>query len=315
MHKSLRYQVLCGYMNKPKVYLSGGLILIGIVLLFFSGRDADQTASVINELVPEKFITHGHGLAVDVRDASSLYIATHHGLLVLKNEKDLYRIGASHDDYMGFTPHPNDSNVFYSSGHPQRGGNLGFQKSEDGGFTWKKLADGIDGPVDFHAMAVSPINPNLLYGWYQGNLQRSQDEGKTWEIVNRDLLIIQLTADSQDENVVYIATPDGRGVQVSRDKGVTWQSLSPELEGGQVAVISVNPGNSQEMFVFAEKIGGLGKTIDGGKTWNKVNEEFESETVLYISYDKSQPKNVYLLTHKNAIYKSTDGGGIWVKVY
>lgn len=298
-----------------KLLIIGTVIFVILVGIYFKGDNDSNDNSFSKSLTPEKKITHGHGLAVDVANANNLYIATHHGLLVLKNEKDLYRIGASYDDYMGFTPHPNDPKILYSSGHPQRGGNLGFQKSEDGGFTWKGVANGVNGPVDFHAMAISAVNPNLFYGWYRGNLQRSQDTGKTWNIVSRDLLIIQLTADPKDENIVYAATPDEKGVWVSLDKGITWQSLSKELEGGQVAVISVNPSNNQEMLVFAEKIGGLGKSTDGGKTWKKINEEFQGETVLYISYDKNQPKNVYLLTHENVIYKSVDGGETWVKIY
>lgn len=298
-----------------KLLIIGTVILVVLIGIYFRGYNDSSDSSVSKNLVPEKKITHGHGLAVDVANASNLYIATHHGLLVLKNEKDLYRIGASYDDYMGFTPHPNDPKILYSSGHPQRGGNLGFQKSENGGFAWQKIANGVDGPVDFHAMAISPVNPNLFYGWYRGNLQRSHDAGKTWNIISRDLLIIQLTADPKDENIVYAATPDEKGVRVSLDEGETWQSLSKELEGGQVAVISVNPSNNQEMLVFAEKIGGLGKSTDGGKTWKKINEEFQGETVLYISYDKNQPKNVYLLTHENVIYKSMNSGETWVKIY
>lgn len=292
----------------------GALVLFSIVA-FNSGSEKTNLAQGEKRLTSENKITHGHGLAVDIKDPNMLYIATHHGLLVLKNENELYRIGESHDDYMGFTPHPNDPGVFYSSGHPQRGGNLGFQKSEDGGFNWQKISNGINGPVDFHAMSVSSVNPNLFYGWYRGDLQKSEDEGKTWKIVNRDILIVQLIADPKDENVIYAASPDGRGVQVSRDKGITFMSLSKDLEGGQVSVVSLNPINNQEMLVFAEKLGGLGKSIDAGKTWNKVKEEFGGETVLYIAYDKNQPKNVYLLTHENAIYKSVDGGENWVKVY
>ncbi|MBI2030127.1 exo-alpha-sialidase, partial [Candidatus Kaiserbacteria bacterium] len=54
---------------------------------------------------------------------------------MLENEKDLYRVGKSRDDYMGFSPHPTEADVFFTSGHPSRGGNLGFQKSDDGGAT------------------------------------------------------------------------------------------------------------------------------------------------------------------------------------
>jgi hypothetical protein len=132
-------------MNQKK-YLAV-LLLVAVVGLglFVWSRSTDTSESLIqNQLVPESVISHGHGLAVDPNDSSKVYIATHHGLLVLQNDKDLYRVGASMDDYMGFSVHPTESNVFFSSGHPSLGGNIGFMKSLDGGFTWKKISNGVD---------------------------------------------------------------------------------------------------------------------------------------------------------------------------
>jgi photosystem II stability/assembly factor-like uncharacterized protein len=215
---------------------------------------------------------------------------------------------------MGFSVHPTDSSVFFSSGHPSFGGNIGFQKSEDGGVTWKKTSNGVDGPVDFHAMTVSPVNPNLIYGWYQGNLQRSTDQGKNWEIVNRDILAVHLTADTEDENIVYAATPKGQGVMVSRDRGVTWISLSRELEGGAVSVIAIHPQDAKILLTFSEKLGGLGKSIDAGKTWKKMNEGFSGETILHMAFNRSNPRVVYALTHENKLYKSIDTGDSWNKI-
>ncbi len=290
------------------VVVGGGIILLS------RGGDNTPNNSSSNNLYPEQSITHGHGLAVDVADPNKLYIATHHGLLVLMNEKDLYRIGRSKDDYMGFSPHPTEANVFFSSGHPSTGGNIGFQKSEDGGVTWKKISNGTNGPVDFHAMAVSPVNPNLVYGWFQGNLQRSTDQGKTWEIVNRDLLPVYLAADTKDENIVYAATPRGQGVMMSRDKGATWTSLSPALEGGAISVIAIHPQDSKILLTFSEKLGGLGKSTDGGTTWKKVAEGFNGETILHIAFSRSTPNIVYALTHENKLYKSMDAGDTWTQI-
>src|SRR3989344_4881455 len=284
---------------------------LGTYALTRNGGSGDTAQ---NQLYPEQAISHGHGLSVDVKDSSKVYIATHYGLLVLQNEKDLYRIGKSRDDYMGFSPHPTDSNIFFSSGHPSRGGNIGFQRSDDGGFTWKKVANGVNGPVDFHAMAVSPVNPNLVFGWYQGNVQRSTDQGKTWEIVNREVLAVYLAADSGDENVVYAAMPRGEGVLVSRDKGVNWSSLSKDLEGGMVSVIAVHPNSAKILLTFSEKLGGLGKSSDGGQTWKKVNSTFNGETILHIAFDSNKPEIVYGLTEKNSLYKSVDTGETWNKI-
>lgn len=282
------------------------------ISVWTSKQNKNSATSSLSDLYPETFISHGHGLAVDVKDSNKLYIATHYGLLALMNENDLYRIGKSKDDFMGFSPHPTDPNIFFTSGHPSSGGNLGFQKSEDGGVTWKKVSNGVNGPVDFHAMTVSPINPNLIYGWYQGNLQRSEDRGKTWEIINRDLQARYLAADSQDENTAYAATP--RGVMVSKDTGITWASLSPELEEGAASIIVVHPKDAKIFLVFSEALGGFGKSADGGKTWKKVNELFGGEAVYHLAFDKNQSEIVYALTDKNSLYKSVDNGTMWNKI-
>ncbi len=162
------------------------LLFIGIGFILFntSLKKSNTQENANQNLIPADAITHGHGLSVDVNDPNKLYIATHHGLMVLINDKELYSLSNKKDDYMGFSPHPNDSKILYSSGHPESGGNLGFQKSQDGGFTWEKVSDGLEGPVDFHAMTVSPVNPNLIFGWYHGNLQRSINQGKTWKSFN-----------------------------------------------------------------------------------------------------------------------------------
>ncbi|MEK7291974.1 MAG: hypothetical protein AAB088_00875 [Actinomycetota bacterium] len=290
------------------------VVIASVTFLLTRPGGSDDNNSSSNELIPESTFSHSHGLAVDVQDASKLYIATHEGLLVLLNDANLYRVGKSNDDYMGFSPHPTDANILYSSGHPSLGGNIGFQKSDDGGFTWNKVSDGIDGPVDFHVMAISPVNPNLIYGWYQGSLQRSTDQGESWEIVNSDLMPIYLVADSQEENVVYVATTEGQGVLVSRDKGVTWAPLSPELEGGAVSVIAVRPGDSKTQLAFSQTLDGLGKSTDSGKTWKKVNEEFNGEVLLQIAFSSLEPNIVYALSRENKLYKSTDAADTWIQI-
>lgn len=297
-------------MTKPSTnYLVWGLIIAALIAGFiWLRKGSSSSATALN---PEKTISHGHGLAVDVANSSKLYIATHHGVLMLQNDKDLFRIGQSQDDYMGFSPHPSDPKVLFSSGHPRPGGNIGVQRSDDGGFTWQRISKGVNGPVDFHAMAVSAANPNLMYGWYQGALQRSQDGGRNWEIVTRMLQIIQLVADPKDENTVYATTP--QGLLVSKNKGTDWTSAPEALPGGAVIALAINPQDSARMFSFSPQLG-LAKSADGGKTWEKINETFGGETVLFIAINKQQPDTVYTLTESNALYKSTDGGNSWRKI-
>lgn len=301
-------------MNKK--YLIGVLIIIAVIIGVFvlssSEKETDNQQTSSQVPTPVASITHAHGLAVDVTDKSKVYIATHHGLLVLQNDKDLYQIGNKKDDYMGFSPHPSDPKVFFTSGHPSFGGNLGFQKSEDGGLTWKKVSNGVEGPVDFHAMSVSPANPNLIYGWFRGKIQRSNDGGKNWDVFTTDFVIVSLVADPKEENVVYATTPQGQGIMVSKNKGQDWQPLSEELKGGIVSSLAIHPQDSQIMLSFSEKLK-LAKSSDGGKTWQKVEESFNGEEILFMVFTKQEPTIVYALTHTNSLYKSTDGGNAWSK--
>lgn len=303
--------------TETKIFLFGGLLtlvlIIGaIFLLQPKNESGSQTSSSSKELIPVDAVTHGHGLTVDSADPNKLYIATHYGLLVLVNEKDLYQVGEKKDDYMGFSPHPSNPKVFFTSGHPSFGGNLGFQRSDDGGFTWTKISNGVNGPVDFHAMTVSPVNPHIIYGWYMGSLQRSMDEGKSWEKVATNLSeVISLLADPKDESTVYAATT--QGILVSKDKGKEWVNLSDDLTGSAVTVLAIDPQNPQQMLSYSQKLG-LAKTSDSGKTWESIKENFGEDLVFHMSIDKQNPENIYALTKSNSIYKSIDSGTTWNKI-
>ncbi len=280
------------------------IVLVGGGVWLASTKGTNSTAS--KELIPVAAITHGHGLAVDPNDSQNLYIATHHGLLILKNEKDLFQVGKSRDDYMGFSPHPTDSNIFFSSGHPSTGGNIGFQKSEDGGFTWKKVSNGLGGPVDFHAMAVSPVDPNVAYGWFKGDIQKTTNGGTSWQRYPIDVSVVHLVADTKDVNTLYSSGP--QGFYKSTDGGETWA----QIFSGFVATSAVNP-KDQSILSVSEKYG-LAQSVDGGATWKSLPERFSGETPLFISFYREDPNIVYLLTQKNSVYKSADGGLSWQRL-
>lgn len=280
--------------------------------LFFFGSDSKSTEnSSVNALTPVSSFSHSHGIAVDTADAKKVYIATHEGLFLLSEDKDLFQIGKTRDDLMGFSPHPTEPDTFFSSGHPARGGNIGFQKTTDGGVTWEKISDGLGGPVDFHAMTVSQINPSIVYGVYGDKLQRSSDGGRSWEYAKSVITPISLSSDPKNENTLYASTPDG--VKISKDKGDSWQNISAQLEKGGVTVFAMDPLSSYAL-AFSQNLGGMGKSTDGGVTWQRIQEIFGGEAVLYLAFSKTQAGDVYALTNKNSIYKSIDSGDSWTKV-
>ncbi len=294
-----------------KNYIIGGAVILIIASALFFTRSSPiaETGSTLTSAIS---FSHSHSIAVDIADAKKVYIATHEGLYLLQNDKDLFQVGKSRDDLMGFSPHPTISNIFFSSGHPARGGNIGFQKTTDGGVSWEKISTGLGGTVDFHSMTVSQVNPDLVYGFFGNKLQRSTDGGRSWEYAKGTIAPISLSSDIVKENVLYASTRSG--VQVSEDKGDTWKSISPQLEGGAVSVFAVDPQTPAHTLAFSEKLGGMGKSVDGGVMWQKLPETFGGEAVLYLSFSKSEMSTVYVLTSANSIYKSTNSGDSWTKV-
>ncbi|MDP3976228.1 MAG: hypothetical protein Q8P95_04925 [bacterium] len=279
-------------------------LIIGILITGCQSTDDSKNPDV--SLTPVSSFSHAHGLAVDPFDENKLYIATHEGLFVLIDGKNLYRVGKKQDDYMGFSAHPSVMNTFYTSGHPRTGGNIGIQRSQDGGVTWQKLSDGISGPVDFHSMTISPADPNLLYGWY-GALQRSQDGGKNWELVPSDLKqVISLTAHPKEKDTIFATT--AKGIQVSKDQGKTWGTLSEQLGSAAVIALAVSPSDSNHMLSSSDPLG-FQKSIDGGKSWQKI--EQDAGVILFIAYNPKNPNRVYALNTEGVIYSSTDAGEHW----
>lgn len=299
IHKKLFYGII-------------SIAVVGVIILL--QPQSDQTVGQTNTQTTGDTksslsdIEHVHGLAVDVADPKRLYIATHQGLFVLVNDIDFSRLSKNTDDYMGFSPHPANPQVFFSSGHPSFGGNLGVQKSTDGGSTWEKISSGMNGPVDFHAMMVSRVNPDLLYGWFMGALQRSEDGGKNWQVVKSNLQdVLNLSADAHDENTLYAGTL--LGLMRSTNKGESWELLSPQLQETAITAFAVHPENAEQMLSYSAELG-LAKSSDGGQTWEKGSLNVDA-LIVHLVYSKTHPEIVYAMTQDNTLYKSSDGGEVW----
>lgn len=287
--------------------------IVGLFAYAIANNDGSKkTGSDDAYLTPVSQLRDAHGLAVDSADPKKLWIASHTGLHLLKDDTELYLVGSGRDDYMGFSTHPTDPDTFFTSGHPSRGGNLGFQKSTDAGKTWQKVSNGLNGPVDFHSMTVDRIDPKIVYGVYQGQMQKSLDGGKSWEyIAEVPEGVIQLVAGAS-MNTVYAATQEG--LRTSRDQGKTWVIVNNDMKRGAVVSVAAHPKNDKELIAYSQRLG-LVKSQDGGTTWTKLDTPLSAdELVLYLAYDPSNPLGIYMLTRSLSIYKTTDGGMEWSKV-
>ena len=246
--------------------------------------------------------THIHGLAVDRQDPSKLLIATHHGLFRAGPDGKAERISEI-QDFMGFRPHPADPKTLYASGHPRQGGNLGFIASTDQGQTWTQVSPGVNGPVDFHQMTVSPADPKTVYGAY-GGLQVSRDAGRTWNLVApTPQKLIALAASSKSADTLYSASETG--LFVSKDAGKTWKPL---LQGAPVSLVEVTPDGTLYAFVIGR---GLVRSAEDPVNFTDLGADFGGGFLLHLAVDPTDPNRLFAATGKGRLLVSTDQGRSW----
>lgn len=258
--------------------------------------------------------THVHGLAVDKGVSNRLYIAIHHGLFVLANDQDLSLVGSSRDDFMGFSPHPTNPNVLFSSGHPSRGGNLGILQSTNGGKTWTKIHNGNpQGPADFHAMMVHPANPDHIYGWYKLRVHRSLDGGEMWEVLPKQPPeILSFAGDPRDENIVY-AGSIGTLLR-SMDRGETFTNIAPELTSDTIFDLEVEPSGALILATRDHGFMRASRNPDGGFAFDALGSLPNSDIPYYLALDPKNSQTMYAFSKGHALYKSLDGAKTWQKV-
>lgn len=245
-------------------------------------------------------ITHIHGLAVDRGDPSFLLIATHHGLYRAGPDGDSERISEV-QDFMGFSSHPSDPALF-GSGHPAGGGNLGFLTSRDGGRTWSQISPGLDGPVDFHQLTISPADPRRIYGAY-GGLQMSDDGGNTWtKSGSLPDKTIDLTASARNPDILYAATETG--LFVSIDAGGFWEPL---IEDRPVTLVEATT-HGIYAFVYGE---GLKRASEGTFNWRSLGTDWGNDYLLHLAGDPSSADRLYAATGDGVVLESVDGGKSW----
>lgn len=278
---------------------SARLIAAFVLAAASLGSAAGAEAVSVSKL---KERTHIHGLAIDREDSQKLLIATHHGLFRAGPDGKAELISPV-QDFMGFTPDPSDPRSLYASGHPAGGGNLGFISSTDNGVTWDQISPGADGPVDFHQLTVSSVNPQVLYGAY-GALQVSRDAGKTWSVVGPlPEKLIDLAASAKDADALYAATEGG--LLISRDGGQSWETV---INGAPVSLIEVTADGSLNAFVLGQ---GLVRVTEADMVFKTTSASWGDRILLHIAVDPVDGNRMFAASHQGDIFATTDGGTNW----
>jgi photosystem II stability/assembly factor-like uncharacterized protein len=119
-------------------------------------------------------------------------------------------------------------------------------RSLDGGRSWRTLID------SFGVLAIDPRTPTTLYLAAAGQIRRSTDDGRTWQILSNPgpgAVQYDLLVSPADSRTLYASGT--LGVFRSRDGGLTWQAFGAGLAGRTPFHLFLNPGAS-DLFTGAD---------------------------------------------------------------
>ncbi|MFV8351604.1 glycosyl hydrolase [Flavobacterium sp. XS2P14] len=244
---------------------------------------------------------------------------------------------------------PSDANVVYvGMGEADMRSNISFgdgmYKSVNGGKKWSK--SGLDKADAIANIEVHPSDANIVFVAAMGNpfksnpergVYRSQDGGKTWQLVlskDEKTGAMCVRIDPTNPRIVYATLWEGyrnghsmssggkgSGMYKSIDGGDTWKSLN-EKPGMPVGIlgkmgIAVSPVNSNRLYALIENTkGGLYRSDDAGEHWELINEDKNLwQRPWYYMNLQTDPKNENGLIVLNVdAWKTSDGGKSFKKI-
>ena len=147
-------------------------------------------------------------IVIDPRNSSVVYVAAQGPLWGPGGDRGLYKTTdagktwnlvlkiSENTGVSDIVMDPRNPDLLYASSYQRRrhvwtlidgGPEAAIHRSTDGGATWKKLSNGLpDGDVGRIGLAISPVNPDVVYAIIElpdnkGGFYRSTDRGGSWE--------------------------------------------------------------------------------------------------------------------------------------
>ncbi len=180
------------------------------------------------------------------------------------------------------------------------------------GLQWEQLI-----PTHGRALALNPLNTNIMYVELADSLGVSYDGGKSWTRRGKLPLVEdkrQLIVNPIDTSAIFTAGENsGEGLWKSSDGGRTWRRVLPgiSINGESIAY---NPVHPDTMYVGDLLTTDFYVSADTGSTWILRSRITLEEFNLCSISPHPTLSNLILAAARGNIFRSTDGGLTWSEI-
>jgi photosystem II stability/assembly factor-like uncharacterized protein len=286
-----------------------------------------------------------HAITVHPENPDVVYVGSTKGAYRSTNRGNSWeRMRLPEDaDIWSVCIHPKNPRIVYAGATPP-----GVYRSDDGGDTWRKMADpGLPDRVIMGfacrvmRLDVDPNSPDDVYATLEANgAMRSRNGGESWEDCTTDLIRFceepkyrsrigsqteiegmldghALTCSAAAPGTVFLA--NRMGLFRSNDRGEHWQDMeinrfSPLTYGRD---IRVSPHDAKVLYACLSPAarstdGSIYRSDDVGQTWKRFDHGVKAEaTMMGVAVHPRDPHQVYGVSRFGQVFGTQDGGRSW----
>ena len=171
-------------------------------------------------------------------------------------------------------------------------------------------------------MVVDPREAGHLYASFQfGGMYRFRN-GTSRKVSppfkpaeSGGMWMVYIAFDPNAQDTVYTGN---QCVYRTRNDGLSWDKITPVLDGSPVSAIEIAGPASKNIYVGTEN-GGFFRSLDGGTTWsaNLASGVLPGVMITRIAAQPGAPNTVFLTSANSGnrhVFRSTDAGASWVDI-